>query len=112
MGSSPYGLERDPSIHTSIVLGHLAISPLRPQSQRASSRGLQCDPGLFWYFLRSDGWVGPVREERMRPDLPLELALEWGSILPVQLSVGVLSGVPLMHGDPGNTSNAWWPRGE
>lgn len=63
MGSSPSGLERDTSIHTSIILGHLAISLLRPQSQRASSRGLQCDPGIFCYFLRSDRWMGPVREE-------------------------------------------------
>lgn len=88
MRSSPYGLQRNPSIHISIILGHLATSPLRPLSQRASSRGLQCDSGIFWYFLRSDKWVGPVREEKMKPDLPLELALEWGSILPVQLSVG------------------------
>lgn len=52
--------------------------------------------------------MGPVREERMRPDFPLELALEWGGIpafcgwaLPL-----VPSGVPLMHGDPGENETS------
>lgn len=87
MCSSPYGLEGDLCIHISTVFGHLAVSPLRPQGQRASSRGPQCDPGIFWDFLRSDKWVSPVREEWVRPGLPLELAHELESILPVQLPV-------------------------
>lgn len=49
MESGPYGLERNPSIHTSIPLGHFATSTSRPQGQRASRRGPQCGPR---YFLR------------------------------------------------------------